>query len=48
MVGEVYGNWRVAAVMNTGPWPWAWLVRVDMPMIQARVSVRSLPDFDTS
>ncbi len=46
MVGETYGKWRVAAVMNTGPWPWAWLVRIDKPTIQARVSVRSLPDFD--
>ena len=42
MTGEVYGQWRVAAVLNSGPWPWAWLVKIDAPMIQARISVHSL------
>ncbi len=42
LIGKVYGKWRVAAIINAGPWPWAWLVRVGNPQVQARISVHSL------
>ncbi len=48
MIGEVYGKWRVVEIVRASPWPWAWLVRIDKPARQARVSVHSLTYFYAS
>ena len=48
MKGDRHGEWIVAEIVAAHPWPWAWLVRVDRPTMQARVSVHSLPVFDAT
>lgn len=47
MIGDVYGKWVVAAIVNAQPWSWAWLVRIGNPKVQARVAVHSLHNFDS-
>lgn len=46
MIGARYGRWRVAAIINAHPWPWAVLIDTKRRGVAARVSVHSLDSFN--
>ena len=45
ILGKTYGDWRVASIRAPNSrWPWAWVVNVKNPAVQARMSVKGVRD----